>query len=167
MATYRISGVQKTSSVFIDDINAIDFSMLRIKIQDKEDGLGWSEEQTKDAEIEYKKFLALKRIYPEKDIVPNKPIDDFWHQHILDTQKYAEDCEIIFGYFLHHYPYFGIKDEQDKQNLIDAFEETKILYRENFGTYYIGFAKKCKPKNCRTACKPVKCKWAFILVMPM
>lgn len=149
---------QEVSHMFMDDINAIDFTMVKMKIQDKEDGLGWTEQQADDAIIEYKRFLALKRTYPHKDIVPHKAIDDFWHQHILDTQKYADDCEIIFGYFLHHYPYFGIKDEQDKQDLVDAFEETKVLFSQHFGIEYTGFAKKCKPKNCRTACKPVKCK---------
>lgn len=157
MKTYRFPEKQ-TLPIFMDDINIIDFFMVRMKLQDDEDGLGWSEEQALDAEVEYKKFLALKRIYPDKDIVPNKPIDDFWHQHILDTLKYSEDCEEIFGYFLHHYPYFGIRNEQDKQNLMDAFEETKLLYQRHFGTNYIGMAKKCKPKHCRTACKPVKCK---------
>jgi hypothetical protein len=147
-----------TSSIYMEDILSINFDMIKMKLQDKEDGLGWSPEQCNEAEAEYTKFLALKRTYPNTDIVPHKAIDDFWHQHILDTEKYAADCDLIFGQFLHHYPYFGIKDEQDRQDLIDAFEETKRLYFENFGKPYTEGAKKCKPKNCRTACKPVKCK---------
>lgn len=27
-----------------------------------------------------------------------------WHAHILFTQKYAADCDRIFGSFLHHFP---------------------------------------------------------------
>lgn len=147
-----------SSSIYMEDILSIDFSMIKVKLQDNEDGLGWTAEQCNEAEEEYKRFLALKRAYPDKDIVPHKAIDDFWHQHILDTEKYAIDCDLIFGHFLHHYPYFGIKDEQDRQDLISAFEETKLIYSKNFGRQYTEGAKKCKPKNCRTACKPVKCK---------
>ncbi len=31
-------------------------------------------------------------------------IDLFWHEHILDTKKYKQDCEMVFGRFLHHVP---------------------------------------------------------------
>jgi len=48
--------------------------------------------------------------------------------------------------------------EQDAQNLADAFEETKHLYKLHFGIEYTGFAKRCKAPKCRTQCKPVKCK---------
>ena len=146
------------SCLFMEDINSIDFTMVKQKIQDKEEGLGWSAAQCDDVEIEYKKFLALKRSYPDKEVVPNKQVDLFWHQHILDTQKYAEDCENIFGYFLHHFPYFGMRDKQDMQNLVDAFEETKALYAMHFTEALTGEVPKCKTHHCRTGCKPVKCK---------
>lgn len=61
-------------------------------------------------------------------------IDDFWHLHILDTQKYAEDCQVIFGYFLHHFPYFGMRGEEDAKNLSDSWEETCNLYQNRFGS---------------------------------
>lgn len=146
------------TSLFMADIVALDFTLVKLKIQDKEEGLGWDATQCDEAEAGYKKFLALKRTYPEKEIVPNKQVDMFWHQHILDTQKYAEDCEIIFGYFMHHFPYFGMKDEDDMQNLIDAFDETSKLYLLHFSENFIGEAPKCKAPKCRTACKPMKCK---------
>lgn len=145
-------------TMFMIDIENTDFTMVKLKIQDKDEGLGWTADQCDEAEFEYKRFLALKRTYPEKDIVPNKMVDMFWHQHILDTKKYAEDCELIFGYFMHHFPYFGMKDEQDMQNLVDAFEETKELYHLHFGQSFTGEAPKCTSPKCRTACKPMKCK---------
>lgn len=144
--------------LFMDDIDHVDFTMIKLKLQDTEEGKGWSEEQCEEAEKEYKKFLALKRTYPNKDIVPNHMVDEFWHRHILDTAKYVEDCELIFGYFLHHFPYFGMNGKQDAQNLTDAFEETKELYQLHFNKSYIGFAKRCKAPKCRTQCKPMKCK---------
>jgi hypothetical protein len=148
----------EAKSIFMDDINAMDFKMIKLKLQDKEEGQGWTIKQCNEAEKEYKRFLALKRTYPDKDIVPHKVLDHFWHQHILDTEKYAEDCELVFGRFLHHFPYFGMNGDQDAQNLTDAFEETKVLYKMHFGEDYVGFAKRCKAPKCRTQCKPMKCR---------
>ena len=148
----------QASTIFMQDITNLDFTMIKLKLQDEEEGQGWNPEECNQIEEEYKRFLALKRLYPQKDIVPNRSVDVFWHQHILDTEKYAQDCEIIFGYFLHHYPYFGMNGDQDKQNLYDAFEETKELYREHFLEDYIGAATRCKAPKCRTQCKPMKCK---------
>lgn len=145
-------------TIFMDDIENIDFSMLKLKLQDKEEGQGWTADICDDAEFQYKRFLALKRLYPNKDIVPNGAIDKFWHQHILDTAQYVVDCETIFGYFLHHYPYFGMNGDLDAQNLTEAFEETKDLYFQHFGEVYVGMAKRCTAPKCRTQCKPMKCK---------
>lgn len=154
-----IINTQKTEkSIFLKDIQGIDLTMIKRKLQDVEEGQGWTNEQCDSAEKDYVEFLALKRAYPEKEIVPTKTMDLFWHQHILDTAKYYEDCQTIFGYFLHHYPYFGMNGEQDEQNLINAFEETKELYKYHFGKNYLGEAPKCTTPKCRTACKPMKCK---------
>jgi hypothetical protein len=134
-----------------------DFTMLKIKLRDKEEGLGWTSEQCDIAEQEYKRFLALKYAYPESEIVPNQEVDQFWHFHILDTQAYARDCKFLFGAFLHHFPYFGMRSEQDLHDLHVAFADTTALYKEHFGEGYAD-AKGGGRGKCRTACKPVKCK---------
>jgi hypothetical protein len=64
--------------------------------------------------------------------VPTHEIDEFWHQHILDTLKYVDDCQYVFGYFLHHYPYFGLRGAEDAQALADSFEKTRALFIEHF-----------------------------------
>jgi hypothetical protein len=45
-------------------------------------------------------------------------------KHILDTAAYREDCDEIFGRFLDHFPYFGMRDEQDAQALEHAYADT-------------------------------------------
>jgi hypothetical protein len=30
--------------------------------------------------------------------------DLIWHEHMLDTKRYAQDCGRLFGRFLHHVP---------------------------------------------------------------
>jgi hypothetical protein len=139
-------------------IESLDLSMIKLKLQDEDEGQGWTDSKCDEVEKEYKRFLILKRLYPNKEIVPHREIDLFWHQHILDTEKYAEDCERCFGHFLHHYPYFGMNGPEDAQNLANAFEETKELYKDNFNEDYIGDSMRCKAPKCRTQCKPMKCR---------
>ena len=139
-------------------IDALDLSMIKRKLQDPEEGLGWSSEECDAIEVEYKRYLALKRTYRDHEIVPNQLVDKFWHYHILDTVKYAEDCQTIFGYFLHHYPYFGMNGPEDEQALQDAFDETTELYEAHFGAAYGDNAGMPQRARCRTQCKPVKCR---------
>jgi hypothetical protein len=148
-----MTAVLETVEIQMDDIEALDLSMIKRKLQDPEEGMGWTAEACDEVEVEYKRYLALKRAYPDREIVPNQPVDKFWHYHILDTLKYAEDCQAILGYFLHHFPYFGMNGPEDEQALVDAFDDTTALYEAAFGEpYATGSAR------CRTACKPVKCK---------
>jgi hypothetical protein len=104
--------------------------------------------------------LALHLAYPEMDIVPCKIVDEMWHQHILDTAAYRQDCEAIFGRFLDHFPYFGMRGEDDARALENAYVETIERYREAFGEppadtwITVDASSRCK----RTACKPQKCK---------
>lgn len=117
----------------IDPVIAeIDLEMVKMKLREREEGEGWSCEQCDSAEVEYKRYLHLCKKYG-KGIVPNKIMDKFWHYHILDTRAYHKDCEKVFGYYLHHYPYFGMRGEQDALELKKSFLRTKALYLETFG----------------------------------
>lgn len=111
----------------------MDLEPIMVKIMDKEEGLGWSLEKTKSICEEYVKFLMLCKENPDKPVVPASEVDDFWHFHILDTYNYAQDCEAFFGYFLHHFPYFGMRGEKDQENLFKAWSETCELYEKRFG----------------------------------
>lgn len=51
---------------------------------------------------EYKRYLILRAIRPDLLLPPPPIIDQIWHEHILETAKYASDCQDVFGYFLHH-----------------------------------------------------------------
>ncbi len=45
-------------------------------------------------------FLAAK--YPSVRYVPSDQVAAFVHTHVLDTEKYARDCERICGRLIHH-----------------------------------------------------------------
>ena len=114
-------------------IHALDLDPIKLKLMDPEEGQGWSREYVERMEVAYKRFLTLLVRFPDESIAPTKDVDKFWHGHILDTMKYAEDCQSVFGYFLHHFPYFGMRGEQDAANLRAAGENMHALYEREFG----------------------------------
>lgn len=117
------------------DIASIDLEMIKMKLREPKEGVNWTADQVEDAEIEYKRYLHLTRHfpYPTYSIVPNKIMDTMWHYHILDTRAYHRDCEKTFGHYLHHYPYFGLRGDDDAKNLKAQFENTKEYYLQTFG----------------------------------
>jgi hypothetical protein len=114
-------------------IEALDLDPIKLKLMDPEEGQGWSREYVERMALAYKRFLSLMVKHPEETIAPPKDVDKFWHGHILDTLKYAEDCQSVFGYFLHHFPYFGMRGEQDAAELRAASENMHALYEREFG----------------------------------
>jgi hypothetical protein len=144
----------------LDRLNMLlDLSGIRNKLADPEEGKGYSAKQLSLREGEYRKFLALHLAFPEDEIVPCKIVDEFWHQHILDTRAYHEDCDAIFGGYLHHFPYFGMRGDDDAKALQDAYGETLARYREAFGEPPAGTWISTDASRCsRTNCKPTKCK---------
>jgi|SRR5688500_910186 len=123
-----------TTEALLAGLDLIDLSMIKVKLQDSDEGAGWSPEYCDRVETEYRRYLALSRAYPERAIVPSRIVDTFWHYHILDTQAYYTDCEQTFGYFVHHYPYFGMRGPEDAQALGDAYDDTLRLYEDHFGS---------------------------------
>lgn len=136
-------------------IQALDLDCIKLKLMDAEEGQGWSREHADRTEVEYKRFLALMTKFPEETIAPTKDVDRFWHGHILDTMKYAEDCEKTFGYFLHHFPYFGMRGEADARNLQAAADAMHQLYEREFGEAMVNgaaaFCAKAEPAFCAKA----------------
>lgn len=120
-------------TVGMQAIDHLDLGPIKVKLMEQEEGEGWSVEQVNVTEKWYKRFLFLNLKYLSHSIVPSKEVDIFWHYHILDTIKYAEDCDEIFGYFLHHFPYFGMRGVEDAQNLEKSFAQTQILFLTEFG----------------------------------
>lgn len=138
------------------DLMELDLEPIKFKLMDSDEGEGWNLEVVEELEKKYRNFLLLS-VTSSDPVVPTKNVDKFWHYHILDTIKYAEDCQKLFGFFLHHFPYFGMRSEEDKANLGIAFEQTKELYQSTFqeqfaqnenGDSLNGNYSGCGPANC-------------------
>lgn len=136
----------------------LDLGAIRRKLEDPEEGKGYSSDHLDLLETEYRRFLALRLAYPDASIVPCKVVDEMWHQHILDTIAYRRDCDTIFGCFMDHFPYFGMRGPEDEQALADAYEVTLSHYRSTFGEPPMDTWVSAESSRCRTGCKPVKCR---------
>lgn len=118
----------------MDGIQDLDLDMIKRKLMDPVEGEGWGAADCDAACQEYRRFLALARAYRgQHSIVPSAVVDKVWHMHILDTRKYGPDCERVLGFFLHHFPYFGMRGREDEAALHDAAQQTLDLYRRHFG----------------------------------
>lgn len=87
---------------------------------------GMSADMAMRAEDLYRKFLELRLKYPQQLLIAPKLVDEVWHTHIMDTEKYSSDCQAVFGKPLHHNPYFDNLDDHP------AWLTTKKLYKQEF-----------------------------------
>jgi hypothetical protein len=129
----RSSERRRTTRQIIEAIEALDLGPIKFKLMDPEEGEGWTREFVEHMETQYRRYLTLVAKYPREAIAPGKDVDRFWHAHILDTRKYIEDCERVFGFYLHHFPYFGMRGADDAAALAKAGERTRELYEAEFG----------------------------------
>lgn len=118
----------------------------------------------------YRRFLLLAWKYPDMPVVVPEPIDAMWHHHILDTRKYAEDCATVFGQFLHHFPYFGLRGEEDARALRLAFQKTNDLMRAEFGESPTVALAQCRPEwaeeEAASSCSDCSGVWAKTTSLP-
>lgn len=112
-------------------IDHLDFSNIINKMIHHQ---GWRKSDAHQVCKMYKNYLYLRKKYDSQyALPPSEEIDEFWHNHILDTKQYRIDCEKIFGYYLDHYPYFGIDNTTTLTDLENAFAITQQLYYQEFG----------------------------------
>ena len=132
----------------LERVTKLDFGMLKRKLGEEK---GWSLDYQDEVEDLYCRFLALNMVYRDRKICPTGPIDEFWHAHILDTKAYERDCRDLFGEYLHHFPYFGMRGPDDRADLEDAFEESRALFTRHFGI------DPCKGETQARGCSPQRC----------
>ncbi len=134
-------------------IEAIDFTGVRTKLMFPTDGEAWTEMEALDAEKWYKMYMFLVAKYPSASVVPNRHIDGSWHQHILDTRAYAQDCQTVFGGFHHHYPYAGMEGDRDYEEWLRNTIVTEQLFVAEFGMSYddiVGAKCTCYGGKCKS-----------------
>jgi len=126
----KASSSAKTGRMIPEEL---ELNSVRDALMEKQ---GWPLERAEAARAEYIRFLTLLQRRPGFMLIPwpNKEgqddLDQFWHQHILDTAKYAADCNALFGRMIHHNPHVVRGSGNEK----DAIEKTQRLYARTFST---------------------------------
>jgi hypothetical protein len=133
---------------------ALNLAPIKAKLVHKESGEGWSLAYADAVEIEYRRFLFLVQKFPDEPLAPLFDVDVFWHYHILDTMKYATDCEQVFGYFLHHTPDSGLRREDDEATHQRSGARMHELYEATFGE-----PADIRPEESHSVAAPAQTAW--------
>ena len=88
----------------IDDANLPQLDLTSVRRRVAKENSELTAEELDEMELRYIKFLIECKNDPNEKHEPDKDVDKYWHAHILDTMRYAEDCQRYFGFFLHHIP---------------------------------------------------------------
>jgi hypothetical protein len=96
------------------DIAALDLDCIVYKLVRSS---GWSLASADRSAARYRAFLQIVRSRPAGFTpAPRRDVDGVWHEHILDTEKYFEDCATLFGRYIHHFPYAGMFGDEDAES---------------------------------------------------
>src|SRR5690242_7194094 len=111
-------------------IQALDLEPVKGRLMDPVRGEGWTREYADSIEVSYKNFLTMLVKYPEdaEDIALSEDTDEFCHTHTLQTIKYAEDCQEVFGNLLHHSPHLEEITSAYQEKKAASAEKTRQLY---------------------------------------
>jgi hypothetical protein len=90
---------------------------------------GWSLNRVIDAVQEYKCMFVLAAL--GVPVSPCPDVDVVWHEHIMHTQQYADDCCRVMHHFLHHCPSDGSEDSKLKRAV--KYDHMLQQYRQVFG----------------------------------
>ena len=105
-----------------------DFSSVRDRLRTRH---GWPEAKARRVQREYLRFLALIILRPEKHYGMAGVVDEFWHEHLLDTLDYHRLCSEVIGRFVHHEPLPAFNGDHEGQP--DAYaDETFPALKANF-----------------------------------
>ena len=140
-----------------DAIEKIKFGQISWKMSDSKQ-CSLSDDDIALAINEYKRFLTLKIENPTRNLAPTDLMDEVWHFHILDTKRYAEDCQRLFDRFLHHRPSYGpFESLENQRDLSESFDCMMNLYRQKYGHDPISMAASCHTDSDGSACTGLSC----------
>lgn len=153
---YSQLAITESFQLFLQKARSLDLGPLAFQLMSARSGQRWSKTQTIRGIGRYLAFLYLADQYPHLQLVPPHDVDQVWHQHILDTQKYAEDCQHLFGQLIHHFPYLGTRGEADQQQRLRSYALTQVLFCKHFGSDLSNSTPSdCEPLRSLPACRSV------------
>ena len=128
-------------STVVDVNHLVDISNVERRLQKK---LNMDESSMNNLSLEYKKFLYLAKLHPKVYLVPGPLVDEVWHDHILHTEQYMEDCQNLFGKYMHHAP----STTEGPEDISETFH----LYSSTFGMEPPTDIWSCAGSKCTNCC---------------
>ena len=106
----------------------LDLSILERRLVRR---FGWFPRKARLGVASYKRFLHCCQIARGEGerLTPSEAVDEVWHYHVLDTRRYHEDCQRLFGQYLHHTP---SDTKSAGGEYAENFARFMALYRKEF-----------------------------------
>mmetsp|Transcript_57500 Transcript_57500/g.66414 ORF Transcript_57500/g.66414 Transcript_57500/m.66414 type:complete len:293 (+) Transcript_57500:156-1034(+) len=95
----------------------------------------WDEQKCRNVLKAYRQFLMLKKKFQDWDatiLSPSGPVDQMWHQHLLDVTHYYHDTMLLCGHVIGHNP-DGADDNASKARRTKTTRDALV---EHFGSDY-------------------------------
>lgn len=129
------------------ELPTFDLSYVVEQLSRRPEFATWTPERFSNAILDYQRYLALCKHFAGQTLAPSQDADEIWHRHILNSRRYASDCDGYFGHYLHHEPSEVHPSEQQK-----AAEQRRMakLYVEMFGDKQTGDLACCS--SCGSGC---------------
>lgn len=123
---------------FLKKLQALDWQTIRHHLLNSEEGRDFTRAQVARAIWQYGLFLFLAQQHPGMRLVPTKEIDAVLHAHIATNRQYHNDCQTLFGGYVHHSA--GLGTRGDRAEWLEAFDLTKKLFEKTFGRGAMGYS---------------------------
>lgn len=132
----RKSDTEKVQDA-LSEVKKLDFSELKAKMMGPTEVFGenWDLPRYQFALRWYQRMLALVVVYGPPIAPVIKDIDELWHNHILNTEKYHEDCETLFGFYFHHVPCTPATPAEKLEEVMRDYRMTLDHFRQFFGDF--------------------------------
>lgn len=142
------------SDIFLQKAQYLDLSSIASVLMESEVDPRWSQTQAIEASAQYLAFLYLVDRYPHLQLIPDSNIAQVWHYHLLDAEKYTEDCQMLFGYRIDCFPYLDLRSTQSDCNHLKAYALTQVLLAKLFS----GALPNQTPviEDCESTCPTAK-----------
>ena len=135
--------LSSSAQAFLQKLKQLDLGSIEKRLMQS----GWTRQQATLAINRYKMFLFVVYLHPHIPLVPSQEIDLVWHYHILHTRQYSQDCQMLFGRFLHHEPDVEYWHQPNPVSLNTAFAQTTALLVQYFGDAALGDASLEQPDS--------------------
>lgn len=120
------------TDTFPQKVQHLDLSSIVSVLMESKVDPRWSQTQTVEAIAQYLAFLYLVDRYPHLQLIPDSNVEQVWRYHLLNPKKYAEDCQILFGYKIDYSLYLDLKSTQGDYDHLKAYALTQVLLAKHF-----------------------------------